>query len=99
VYYTDDYTADPRVWRRSVAATAIGSQVTDAVNSEVEFVVVSPSHECAVNWRQWMSRGNDRLVWSYVRYDGIGLEMNATGTKTHWNPVVPVEWRAARVAP
>jgi hypothetical protein len=99
VYYTDDYTADPRVWRRSAAATAIGGQVTDAVNSEVEFVVVSPSHECVVNWRQWMSRANDRLVWSFVRYDGIGLEMNATGTKTHWNPVVPVEWRAARVAP
>lgn len=99
VCFTDDYTADVRQWHRSAVATAIGRQVVEPAKSEVEYVVVMPSHECGVDWRQWMSRGNDKLVWSFVRYDGIGFEMNATGTKTHWNPVVPVEWRKARSAP
>lgn len=99
VYFTDDYSKDVRQWRRSAVATAIGSQVVEPAKSEVEYVVVFPSHECGVDWRGWMSRTNDRLVWSFVRYDGIGLEMNATGTKSHWNPVVPVEWRKARTAP
>jgi hypothetical protein len=46
-----------------------------------------------------MSNCNTRLVWSFVRYDGIDYEKNATGTKPHWNPVVPVEWRKERVTP
>lgn len=99
VYFTDDYAADVRKWQKSAPATAIGSQLVDPVNSEVEFAVVCPSHECKEAWQGWMSRTNAQLVWSYVRYDGIALEMNATGTKSHWNPVVPVEWRTARVAP
>jgi hypothetical protein len=99
VYFTDDYAADSRQWHRSAVTTAIWSQVSNRTNSEVEYVVVNPSHQCAVDWQQWMSRTNSRLVWSFVRYDGIGLEMNTTGTKTHWNPVVPVEWRLERIAP
>jgi len=98
VYFTDDYSGDPRQWQQSAAATAIGLQLMEAANSEVEFAVVLPSH-CMCCWPQWMSRANDRLVWSFVRYDSIGMEMNATGTKSHWNPVVPVEWRKARTAP
>jgi hypothetical protein len=39
-----------------------------------------------------MSRHNDRLVWSYIRYDGANLD-------DHWRPVVPVEWRKGRIAP
>lgn len=99
VYFTDDYSADVRQWHRSAPATAISSQLADATNSEVGFAVVCPSHECAVPWNDWMARTNSRLVWSFVRYDGIGLEMNATETKSHWNPVVPVEWRKDRIAP
>ena len=99
VYFTDDYAADARQWRGSAVATAIGSQLVEPARSEVEFAVVMPSHECAVDWQGWMSRTNNRLVWSFVRYDGIGLEMNVAGTKSRWNPVVPVEWRKARTAP
>jgi len=99
VYFTDDYGADVRKWQKSSTATSIGSQLADPVNSEVEYVLVCPSHECAVDWASWMSRTNNRLVWSYVRFDGINLEMNATGTKSHWSLVVPVEWRKGRVAP
>ena len=99
VYFTDDYTPDVRQWHRAVPGQSIGSQVVDPVRSEVEFAVVMPSHQCVGDWQEWMSPTNNRLVWSFVRYDGIGLEMNATGTKTHWNPVVPVEWRTARTAP
>ena len=99
-YFTDDYADDVRKWNKATVATSIGSQLADAVNSEVEYVVVMPSHDgCAVTWQDWMSRTKTSLVWSYVRYDGVGFEMNATGTKTHWNPVVPVEWRQERVAP
>ena len=99
IYFTDDYAEDVRQWHRSAPATAIGSQLGDPTNSVVEFVIVSPSHECAVDWQAWMCRTNDHLIWSYVRFDGIGLEMNASGTKSHWNPVVPVEWRKERIAP
>jgi hypothetical protein len=99
VYFTDDYAADVRQWRKSEWLTAIGAQLADGVNSEVRYVVVCPSHTCGVDWRTWMSRDNEKLVWSYARVDGIGMEMNATGTKTRWNAVVPVAWRAARVAP
>jgi hypothetical protein len=99
VYFVDDYAADPRQWERATVAESIGGQLADAVNSEVEAVIVCPSHECQVAWRGWMSRTNNRLVWSFIRYDGINLEMNATGTKTHWSPVVPVEWRRGRIAP
>ena len=99
VYFTDDYSTDVRQWLKSAPATAIGSQLADPVNSEVEFAIVCPSHECAVDWRTWMSRTNTSLAWSFVRYDGSDLEMNATGTMTHWSAVVPVEWRRARVAP
>jgi len=38
-------------------------------------------------------------VWSYARYDGIGLEMNEAGTKSRWTATVPVEWRRTRTAP
>ena len=99
VYFTDDFSADVRQWHRSAPATAIGSQLVNPTNSEVEFVIVCPSHQCVEDWQAWMCRTNNALVWSFVRYDGIGLEMNASGTKTHWNPVIPVEWRKERIAP
>jgi len=99
VYFTDDYAADVRQWRKSAPFTAIVSQLTDVTNSQVEAVIVCPSHECTVDWEAWMSPTNTRLVWSFVRYDGIGFELNATGTKQHWSAVVPVDWRRARIAP
>jgi hypothetical protein len=98
VYFTDDYSPDVRVWRKATLANTIRSQLVDGVNSEVERVIVLPSHE-AQNWQNWMSKTNDRLVWSYVRYDGIGFETNRTGTWQHWNPVVPTEWRRSRTSP
>ncbi len=99
VYFTDDCSEDVRRWHKAEPATSIGSQLADPVHSEVEYVVVLPSHACMVDWRKWMSRDNPRLIWSFVRFDGINLEMNAAGTKSHWSPVVPVEWRKQRIAP
>ena len=99
VYFADDYAADQRQWHKAAVATPIMNQLADPGHSEIGTVVVSPSHGCVVPWQQWMSRTNDRLVWSYIRFDGVGYEMNATGTQPHWNPVVPVEWRKARIAP
>ena len=99
VFFTDDHSAAVLRWRQAEPGEPIGDQLADPINSEVEYVVVLPSHECAVNWRGWMSRDNTRLVWSFTRFDGIGLEMNASGTRSRWSPVVPVEWRKRRIAP
>ena len=68
-------------------------------NPEVEAVLVLPSHDNSVDWRTWMTATNNRLVWSFVRYDGIGFELNATGTKQHWSPVIPAGWMTERIAP
>jgi hypothetical protein len=97
-YFTDDYSPDPRQWLRSPPATPILSQLTN-VNSVVSAVVVCPSHDCQIPWQSWMSATNDRLVWSFARYDGIGFETNRTGTKTRWNATLPVEWRRTRINP
>ena len=99
IHFTDDYADRVLRWQASAAATPIGAQLADPVHSQVGYVLVQPSHASAVDWRKWMRRDNPRLVWSFVRYDGISLEMNATGTKSRWQLVVPVEWRKQRIAP
>lgn len=99
VYFTDDSAMDTRVWRRSALATAIGDQLEDPVNGEVGTVLVVPSHSGVASWQEWMSEGNEQLVWSYVRFDGIDLEKNASGTQPKWNMVFPLQWREARFAP
>jgi len=99
IYYTDDYAPDVRKWQKAGHPISICSQLIDPVNSEVRAAIVLPSHECSVDWRVWMSPTNTKLVWSYVRYDGIGFEMNATGTKQRWTAVVPAEWRRERIVP
>src|ERR1035437_4995937 len=63
VYFTDDYSADMRKWVRSDPATAIGLQLMNLTNSVVPAAVVCPSHECTLDWREWMSSTNNRLVW------------------------------------
>lgn len=98
VHFTDDYGADVRVWNKSSVSTSIVSQLASE-SSEVEYVIVQPSHECAVPWAAWMSATNSKLVWSFVRYDGINLEMNFDGNRSHWNATVPVEWRKERISP
>ena len=98
VYFTDDYASDPREWRKALVGVSIGAQLADPVNSEVRYVVVLPSHTTPGDWTEWMYETNPELVWSYVRYDGLDLERNQTGTKSKWNLVVPVDWRAERVA-
>ena len=99
IYFSDDHYADPRVWRKAEVGTPIGEQLADPVNSEVRYVMVSPSHSTPVDWSTWMKEKNEKLVWSYVRYDGLSLEMNVTETTSKWNLVVPVQWRENRVAP
>ncbi len=56
-----------------------------STNSVVETVIFQPSHECEIDWQDWMF--DERLVWSFVRVDDIGFEMNASGTKQRWSPV------------
>ncbi len=99
VYFTDDYSDDSRKWRKAVPGVPIGDQLADPVNSEVKYVVVCPSHETPVDWSTWMYEDNSKLVWGYVRFDGVDLERNAAGTHWKWNAVVPTTWRKERIAP
>jgi hypothetical protein len=98
IYFTDDYSADRRKWRRAAVGTPIGDQLVDPVNGVVGYVAVCPSAAGGAG-TQWMSIRNPALVWSYARYDGVGLEMNATGTKSRWHLATPAGWRREQVAP
>lgn len=100
VYYTDDYSATPEAWKLATNSTPIFSQLVNQVYGEIESVIVSPSHDCAIPWQNWMSQTNTLLVWSYCRCDTNGeYEVNATGSQLHWNPVIPTEWRTRRITP
>lgn len=84
VWFTDDYSDDVRVWRKKDHDKSI-SQMLVSTNSVVETVIFQPSHESEIDWASWMF--DERLVWSFVRVDDIGFEMNASGTKQRWSPV------------
>lgn len=84
VWFTDDYSDDVRVWRKKDHDKSI-SQMLVSTNSVVETVIFQPSHECEIDWQDWMF--DERLVWSFVRVDDVGFEQNASGTKQRWNPV------------
>jgi hypothetical protein len=97
-YFTDDHAADVRAWILKTQTNAISEMLT-STNSEVETVYFYPSHDCVIPWSEWMSSTNAALVWSYVRVDDLGFEMNASGTKQHWSPIRPDSWDAARTEP
>ena len=97
VYFTDDYGEDARQWHRATNGMAIVDQVANTTSSVVERVMVCPSHQTQIEWSDWMWKTNNNLVWSYIRYDGISLEMNASGTKGRWNLIYPTMWREERV--
>jgi len=97
-YFTDDYSADVRVWHQQTNGTAISSHLA-STNSVVQWVYFYPSHECAVDWETWMSSTNRSLVWSFVRVDDLGFEMNTGGTKQRWNPIRPDSWDVERTRP
>lgn len=84
VWFTDDHSDDVRVWRKKDHDKSI-SQMLVSTNSVVETVIFQPSHESEIDWASWMF--DERLVWSFVRVDDIGFEMNASGTKQRWSPV------------
>ena len=97
-YYTDDHATDVRRWIPAPAHTSIWSRLLSS-NTVVECVYFYPSHAGGCPWARWMSRTNAQLVWSYVRFDGVSFELNASGTRQHWNPVRPEEWVKARTVP
>ncbi|MDD5706469.1 MAG: hypothetical protein PHR35_11115 [Kiritimatiellae bacterium] len=97
-YYCDDHAVDVRRWIAVTAHSAIGGQILSP-STEIECVYFCPSHACEADWRNWMSQQDTNLVWSWVRCDGVAFEMNATGTRQHWNPVRPERWERARTVP
>ncbi|MDD5707414.1 MAG: hypothetical protein PHR35_15940 [Kiritimatiellae bacterium] len=97
-YYCDDHAVDVRKWIGVPPHTALATQILSP-NTEVECVYFWPSHACEVEWTNWMSQHNTNLVWSWVRFDGVAFEMNASGTRQHWNPVRPERWERARTVP
>jgi len=98
VYFTDDYHADPRQWIRQIIGLdrSIYDQLENPY-SVVKSVYVYPSHNCAEDWEEWMSKSNTNLVWSYVRFDGVDYEKNYDDTGARWTTVQPSEWIAERV--
>lgn len=97
-YYTDDHAADVRAWIKATNHVSLYSQLISS-NTEIETVYFFPSHSCQIAWTNWMWSTNDRLVWSWVRFDGLAFELNASGTKQHWNPVRPERWERTRTVP
>jgi hypothetical protein len=98
VYFTDDYSADVRVWLSTTNGAPIASKLTDPL-SVVQYVYFMPSHDCAVDWSTWMQATNKNLVWSWVRVDAGAFEMNAGDTKQRWNPIRPESWEVERTTP
>lgn len=97
-FYLDDYNNDVRVWFNATPHVPILSQLIDN-NSEVEYVYFMPSRTCGIDADTWMWQNNTNLIWSWVRFDGINFEMNATETKQHWNPIRPERWEINRTVP
>lgn len=91
IYFQDDGSANPWEWKRSLYATSILSQLQDQANTEVESVMVFPSHQCEFDAYVWMYPTNKNLTWSYVRYNGMTFEMNNAG-KIHHVITEPIKW-------
>jgi hypothetical protein len=105
VFFIDSSSAEPRAWRVSSNHVSITSQLGDT-NAIVRNAVYQPSllvtsgqGEAAVtnNVQSWMNSGNTNLVWSYIRFDGIGFERDGAN-RVIWTPIVPV-WESQRKAP
>jgi hypothetical protein len=94
-YFVDDYAHDMRRWVSVPPHVSIAALITHP-QTEVETVTFMPSRTCQTLADTWMWRSNTNLVWSYARYGAVGYETNATGTKTHWNPVRPQSWEKSR---
>lgn len=95
VYFTDDCSDDSRVWRLKSADISVSAQLS-STGSVVDAVIFMPSRECAC---AWMREGNTNLVWSVQRWDDLGGELNFSGDKTRWRPVVPASWGVGRFVP
>lgn len=88
VYYTDDYSDNPRVWLRKDVNGSIAAQLLD-VHSAVGTVYVMPSLST-------LPHGKEYMVWSWARHDALGYEMNYDGTKIRWQPIQPEYWTTQR---
>lgn len=96
VFVTDSGATDPREWILVENDATIASQLTDA-NSVVRYALVFASTQ---TWSQgawvasdtWQFPGNTNLIWSYIRIDAVGEEVDAAAREV-WNPIVPTEWR------
>ncbi|MDD5677132.1 MAG: hypothetical protein PHW60_03955 [Kiritimatiellae bacterium] len=99
VYFSDDYLADVRQWKRQDPIHSnIYSQLSNT-NSVCNYVYIFPSTNTIVPASQWMQATNDHLVWSWVRFDGLDFEKNADGSKQRWNLVRPERWEMRRTTP
>lgn len=100
VFFSDDYAADVRKWIKQYPVhSPILNQLTDMDNSTCDFIYIMPSTNTMIPASTWMYQTNNHLVWSYVRFDGVGFEKNATGTKTKWQLVQPERWDINRIEP
>ena len=96
-YYTDDYSDDVRRWIRATNHMLIASQLI-STNTVINNIIFSPSRNM-IGVDDWMTSTNTKLVWSWVRFDGLDFEKNKDGTKQRWNPIKPISWEINRINP
>jgi len=100
VYYTDDFNADPvgvLRWHKMVGNSDLGSQFANNL-TECEKVVHCVSKDCDYPAARWQDPTNPNLVFSYIRVDGVDVEMNASDTLQHWSLIPPssITWSKSR---
>ena len=97
-YFTDDCSADTRIWHKQTNGWALSEQLTDAL-SVIQTVYFIPSHNCSNDWSTWMYPTNTKLVWSWVRGMTDAYETNALNEGQRWNPILPINWVNERISP
>ncbi|MCX6996521.1 MAG: hypothetical protein NTV49_05425 [Kiritimatiellaeota bacterium] len=97
IYFIDSgRTNTPQSLVKATHTNSILAQLVSPLDTEVSRVIVYPSHTLTPPYSAvWMNETNTDVTWSYLRYDVIGPETNAVGTKI-WRPVVPVSWKQNR---
>jgi len=96
VFFTQDYETDVRKWWRKTNDLAISKHLLSE-DSVVHAIYFYPSTNLSsIPASQWMTATNANLIWSWVRVDDLGFEMNVAESKQLWSPIQPTAWVVER---
>jgi hypothetical protein len=104
VFFTDSTSDDVRKWRVSSNHVSIISQlntpgvaIVRAALYQASLLGIMQDSAATNNLSDWMNIFNQKLVWSYTRFDGVGFERDI-GNNVIWTPITPV-WVPNRTSP